>query len=39
MMAEAMMQMQGVENYEDMPIEGEEEVMAAEEELPEPEEE
>lgn len=39
MMAEAMMQMQNTGGQQDMPIEGEEEVMAAEEELPEPEEE
>lgn len=36
MMADAMMQLQGG-GYDDMPLEGEEEVMAAEEELPEPE--
>lgn len=34
MMADAMMQVQGMEGYSKMPIEGEEEVMAAEEELP-----
>ena len=35
MMADAMMQMQGMGGQQEMPIEGEEEVMAAEEELPE----
>jgi hypothetical protein len=35
MMADAMMQLQGG-GYDDMPLEGEEEVIEAEEELPEP---
>lgn len=37
MMADAMMQMQNMAGQQEMPLEGEEEVMAAEEELPEPE--
>lgn len=37
MMADAMMQLQMGGGYEDMPLEGEEEVIEAEEELPEPE--